>query len=69
VLNKIDVIKVEDLRPDDRALIENIGKDGTEMISMSTLTEEGVSRVKQVVSKFSQSDKSNIKRRATNCWR
>jgi len=48
VLNKIDVIKVEDLKPDDRALIENISKDGTELISMSALTDEGVSNVKQV---------------------
>jgi len=47
VLNKTDVTKVEDLADDERKLIQSLTTDGAELITMSTLTEDGVSQVKQ----------------------
>ncbi len=52
VLNKIDVVRVESIKPEDKELIDSIAKD-SELVAMSTLTEEGVQRVKQIVPIFS----------------
>jgi len=44
-LNKIDIIKPEDLPLEDRNLLQNLGIDGT-VVPMSTMSEEGVMIVK-----------------------
>jgi len=49
-LNKIDRITPDKLRPDAKKLLENIGGDNVTILPMSTLTEEGVSQVKEFVS-------------------
>eukprot|EP00294_Goniomonas_avonlea_P012893 CAMPEP_0114551796 /NCGR_PEP_ID=MMETSP0114-20121206/6790_1 /TAXON_ID=31324 /ORGANISM="Goniomonas sp, Strain m" /LENGTH=645 /DNA_ID=CAMNT_0001736645 /DNA_START=49 /DNA_END=1986 /DNA_ORIENTATION=+ len=46
VVNKTDLKRVEDLSPADQALIKGCLKEGTDLIQMSTLSEEGVSDVK-----------------------
>nr|BAK00478.1 predicted protein [Hordeum vulgare subsp. vulgare] len=46
VLNKTDVTKVEDLAEEEKKLIQGLATDGAELITMSTLTEDGVSQVK-----------------------
>jgi len=48
VLNKVDVVRLESLNPEDQALLKSIATDGAEVTTMSTLTEEGVSVVKQI---------------------
>jgi nucleolar GTP-binding protein len=48
-LNKIDVLPFENLDPELREAIETVGKqDGAELLTMSTLTEDNVSKVKEV---------------------
>eukprot|EP00004_Rigifila_ramosa_P017148 TRINITY_DN4144_c0_g1_i1.p1 TRINITY_DN4144_c0_g1~~TRINITY_DN4144_c0_g1_i1.p1 ORF type:complete len:677 (-),score=172.25 TRINITY_DN4144_c0_g1_i1:33-2063(-) len=48
ILNKIDVIQVEQLKAEDRALLEALAaKEGVEMLTMSTMSEVGVQEVKQ----------------------
>lgn len=53
VVNKIDVVRPENVDPEDWALIESLadagkgGMAGTQIVPMSTLTEEGVANVKQ----------------------
>jgi len=47
VLNKIDVTPVDSIKPSDRELLDSISKEA-ELVSMSTLTEEGVQHVKQI---------------------
>ncbi len=54
-LNKIDRITPDKLRPDAKKLLENIGGDNVTILPMSTLTEEGVSQVKEFVSIISLS--------------
>jgi 50S ribosomal subunit-associated GTPase HflX len=50
VLNKVDVIRPEDLDSDDRGLLENLAsQENVSMIPMSNLSEEGVMRVKEQV--------------------
>lgn len=47
--NKMDVIKMEDLSKEAQALIKGLQQsEGCELLSMSTLSEEGVSKVKEV---------------------
>jgi GTPase Era involved in 16S rRNA processing len=54
-VNKIDVTRPEKVDPEDWALIESLqdpakgGIGGVQIIPMSTLTEEGVTNVKQIV--------------------
>jgi len=48
VANKIDVRKLEDLDPENKALIESIVTDGAQLIQMSNMSEEGISTVKQI---------------------
>lgn len=47
VLNKIDVLRPEDLPAEDKAALQSLISDGVEMMAMSTLTEEGISEVKE----------------------
>ncbi|KAJ3054058.1 Nucleolar GTP-binding protein 1 [Rhizophlyctis rosea] len=47
VVNKIDVMKPEDLGPNEKKLVDEIiGKDGVEMAQLSCYTEEGVMNVR-----------------------
>eukprot|EP01115_Flamella_aegyptia_P005369 TRINITY_DN2264_c0_g1_i2.p2 TRINITY_DN2264_c0_g1~~TRINITY_DN2264_c0_g1_i2.p2 ORF type:complete len:651 (-),score=238.06 TRINITY_DN2264_c0_g1_i2:2105-4057(-) len=48
VLNKTDVVKFEELNESDKQLINALKDDGVELITMSTLTDEGVGQVKQI---------------------
>jgi len=49
VCNKIDVMKWEELSDDKRQALEQLSSDGTaQLIQMSTLTELGVSKVKEI---------------------
>jgi len=48
VLNKIDVRRLDSLPPQDRELIASLSEDGADVVEMSTLTEEGVQKVKQI---------------------
>jgi nucleolar GTP-binding protein len=49
VANKTDLKKMEALSPEDRKLIEDIGKDkNSQIICMSNKTEEGINTVKTV---------------------
>jgi len=54
LVNKIDVVRPENVDPDDWALIQSCvdigagGMPGTQVVPMSTLTDEGVSSVKQI---------------------
>jgi len=48
VLNKTDVTKIEDLNEEERNLVLGLGVDGAEVVPMSTLTDDGVSNVKQI---------------------
>jgi len=48
VINKIDVVRIENLRPEDRKLIDEIVTDQVTLVTMSTMSEEGVSMVKQI---------------------
>jgi nucleolar GTP-binding protein len=51
--NKMDVIKMEELSPEAQVLIKTLqSTEGCELLSMSTLSEEGVSGVKEVVCIF-----------------
>lgn len=56
VVNKIDVVRPENVRPDGWKLIQDLtnpdagGSSNAKIISMSTMTEEGVEAVKQTVS-------------------
>eukprot|EP01118_Nematostelium_gracile_P018357 TRINITY_DN812_c0_g1_i2.p1 TRINITY_DN812_c0_g1~~TRINITY_DN812_c0_g1_i2.p1 ORF type:complete len:360 (-),score=141.09 TRINITY_DN812_c0_g1_i2:18-1097(-) len=47
ICNKIDVIRMENLSPKDRTLIESLRNSG-EILPMSTMTEEGVMNVKSI---------------------
>ena len=47
VANKIDQVRLEELSPENRALIDELAaSDGVELVTMSTMTEEGVAGVK-----------------------
>jgi len=47
VANKIDVVKYEELSAEYREMLEELKVDGTEIVPMSTFTDDGVSQVKQ----------------------
>lgn len=57
-VNKIDVVRPEQLDPEDWALVEGLqdpakgGIGGVQLVPMSNLTEEGVTNVKQTVCTF-----------------
>nr|CAG4648538.1 EOG090X02QX [Polyphemus pediculus] len=46
VLNKIDVVKLEELRDDQKQMIQKFIDDGLPVLEMSTINEEGVQNVK-----------------------
>mmetsp|Transcript_7266 Transcript_7266/g.12435 ORF Transcript_7266/g.12435 Transcript_7266/m.12435 type:complete len:655 (+) Transcript_7266:82-2046(+) len=46
VLNKVDLMRPEDLKPEDKALLDSISSSTVQVIPMSNLSEEGVSDVK-----------------------
>jgi len=48
VANKIDVVRIENLNPEDKAAIDSIVANGAILVPMSTMSEEGVSTVKQI---------------------
>jgi nucleolar GTP-binding protein len=47
VLNKTDITKVEELNEEERKMVQSLAVDGAEVVTMSTLTDDGVSVVKQ----------------------
>lgn len=47
-LNKIDVVRPDQLDPDDKELLKKLEQYGATLVPMSTLTEEGVAAVKRV---------------------
>lgn len=49
VANKSDVLRLDELAPEDRESLNSIQENDIPLLSMSTLTEEGVSEVKQQV--------------------
>jgi nucleolar GTP-binding protein len=49
VLNKTDITKVEELNEEERKMVQSLAVDGAEVVTMSTLTDDGVSVVKQTV--------------------
>ena len=46
VLNKTDIIRLEELKPEQKALIQQFLDDGLPVLEMSTISEEGVMEVK-----------------------
>jgi selenocysteine-specific translation elongation factor len=52
VLNKADILKLEELSPEKRALLAPIESENIPLMEMSTVTENGVMEVKQEVSFF-----------------
>jgi len=46
VLNKLDVVKPEDLTEEKQALLKELEEEGVQMLKMSTVTEEGVMNVR-----------------------
>jgi nucleolar GTP-binding protein len=52
VLNKADVLKLEELGPEKRALLTPIESENIPIMEMSTVTEDGIMEVKQEVSFF-----------------
>merc|ERR1712071_257730 len=46
VLNKIDIIRLEELKPEQKEVIQGFVKDNVTVLEMSTLSEEGVMNVK-----------------------
>jgi nucleolar GTP-binding protein len=52
VLNKADILKLEELSPEKRALLAGIESEKIPIMEMSTVTENGIMEVKQEVSFF-----------------
>jgi nucleolar GTP-binding protein len=50
VLNKVDIVKLEELSPEKRALLATIESENVPIMEMSTVTEQGIMEVKQEVS-------------------
>jgi nucleolar GTP-binding protein len=49
VLNKADVVRLEELSPEKRALLAPIESENFPVMEMSTVTEQGIMEVKQEV--------------------
>jgi len=47
VATKIDVVRLEDLSPENKSLLNSIVADDVDLVSMSNMTEEGISSVKK----------------------
>jgi len=52
VLNKADILKLEELSPEKRALLARIESEDIPVMEMSTVTENGIMEVKQEVRFF-----------------
>lgn len=52
VLNKADILKLEELSPEKRALLARIESENIPVMEMSTVTENGIMEVKQEVRFF-----------------
>jgi nucleolar GTP-binding protein len=52
VLNKADVLKLQELSPEKRALLAHIESENIPVMEMSTVTENGIMEVKQEVRFF-----------------
>lgn len=52
VLNKADILKLEELSPEKRALLTRIESENIPVMEMSTVTENGIMEVKQEVKFF-----------------
>lgn len=52
VLNKADILKLEELSPEKRALLACIESEKIPIMEMSTVTENGIMEVKQEVRFF-----------------
>lgn len=52
VLNKADILKLEELSPEKRALLAHIESENIPVMEMSTVTENGIMEVKQEVRFF-----------------
>lgn len=52
VLNKADILKLEDLSPEKRGLLASIESENIPVMEMSTVTENGIMEVKQEVRFF-----------------
>lgn len=52
VLNKADILKLEELSPEKRALLARIESENIPVMEMSTMTENGIMEVKQEVRFF-----------------
>jgi nucleolar GTP-binding protein len=52
VLNKEDILKLEELSPEKRALLAPIESENIPVMEMSTVTENGIMEVKQEVGFF-----------------
>jgi nucleolar GTP-binding protein len=52
VLNKADILKLEELSPEKRALLTRIESENIPVMEMSTVTENGIMEVKQEVKLF-----------------
>jgi nucleolar GTP-binding protein len=49
VLNKADIVKLDELNPEKRALLAPIESEDIPVMEMSTVTEQGIMEVKQEV--------------------
>lgn len=52
VLNKADILKLEELSPEKRACLARIESENIPVMEMSTVTENGIMEVKQEVRFF-----------------
>jgi len=52
VLNKTDILKLEELSPEKRDLLARIESENIPVMEMSTVTENGIMEVKQEVRYF-----------------
>jgi len=65
VINKIDVMRPEDLNPEDRALIEDIEKSGATVVLSSCYTDEGVMDVKSTACEKLLASRVEVKMKST----
>jgi len=65
VINKIDVMRPEDLNPEDRKLIEDIEKSGATIVLSSCYTDEGVMDVKSTACEKLLASRVEVKMKST----
>ncbi|ORX47837.1 GTP binding protein 4 [Piromyces finnis] len=65
VINKIDVMRPEDLNPEDRALIDEIENSGATIVLSSCYTEEGVMDVKSTACEKLLASRVEVKMKST----